>query len=358
MSPAFQCGFTLAHARLRAPGSALAKPSAACRTWLTEHELTWAVEPGRADALAATAFGEVITTGSDESDLAIALFALLLEASLEQRLVLDAAALGSNDPELLRAYLSAADQNNGMALHGTLYTLHGCIERRTQKPEFAAWRALCSERLGAVKARVYKDPALVRALDTSRDALRLTAAGERPPGPAVCWAPCLGNGPRDANAEAQREQGKPSTCARETPAVPAAPWAAAPSLSEEFAGPWPRDHRYGPRFSESNARVSMTIDDQPDLDLRPLASHDAHKAIARCFASDKSAAEADTLVIEAELSVDPTGQVKKVKMQSSDKLASPTLLRCIRDALQPTTFPCTRSGRAVRAHATFCIRHE
>ncbi|HEX2677645.1 MAG TPA: hypothetical protein VHM19_13420 [Polyangiales bacterium] len=317
-----------------------------------------------------------------EAHMAKALAALALRDALSRQLVAPEAPAGAALDDTQRtAYAAEAKARNGQLLHGTLYTLHGCTSE--PDPAIAAFRALCSSAYDQLDAYVKADPALAGALSSRRIALRQEAAGERPPGPSVCWTPTVlhqdasGGKPLDLGASAAEpdfsqmltlsaapEKAKTCALASDAKLEPAAPWAKPPSFEEEFAGPWPRDHRYGARADGTDDRVSLLVITDASLDVRPLLAASLHAALAKCLAADATVAPATTYALEAALSVTATGKasitrIADVREEGADSApAGKALLKCVRGALAGVSFSCTANDKKAGATVNVCLRRE
>ncbi|HEX7481655.1 MAG TPA: hypothetical protein VF331_27870 [Polyangiales bacterium] len=356
-APAFQCAFALTEVLLQNTASHALSPvprvPEVCITWLGKSDEPRPEGFGAFQAIASRALTEALQGPAHQRDVAVALSALWLDALLPTTLVLGPPpAAVASDPALSSAYQDAATRQNGIALHGALYTLQGCVGATSPADaSFEPWRARCADKLAALQERVRSDATLRSALEAHQAALRVWAAGERPAGPALCWQPSTS--PQD-----------PAACGSGVAPVPAAPCQAPPSTEEEFAGPWPRDHRYGPRDPSTGVRVSVALAEPVALDARPLLALDTHAQLARCFAEAVPAAQPVTVAITAQLSVDARGQVTRAQLQpvrAGDAPVAPPskdLLRCLRDALRKLSFGCGAAVQPGSVHATVCLRRD
>ncbi len=389
-TPAFQCAFCLTEALLRQSAQSAQSGRAQapalperCAHWLRETGEPEPSGPGAYGELASAALSEALHGPPAERDVAVALSALWLDALLPASLVIGPApAAIASDPALAHAYEDAASRQNGIALHGALYTLHGCVTAGASASDagFAPWAQRCASELAAVEQRVNADPALASALAAHRAALRVVAAGERPAGPAQCWGPgpvVAAPAPAAAStaAAAAPEATLPPTAADEKAstgcsAAPAlgAPWQPPPSLEEEFAGPWPRDHRYGPRDPRTGVRVSVALLGDavavPRLASNALFANSTHQQLAACFDSAVPKEQAVTVALRAQLSFDTHGHAQHPKAQAlpgGDALATAAgraLSRCVQEVLGKLAVVCPGVPPGVRVEAIVCLRRE
>ena len=319
-----------------------------------------------APLVAMAALSAVLQRKDRELNVGRALAALVVELPSRQLLdfvTKDAAACDAKtNPEGCAKRHESYVPALGGALHAVQLSLHACSTDTTTDNGYAPWRQLCQAHLDRLEGELKADPSLQDALNVYRGKARELAAGPRPEGPEACWQPAIPAPSPKTEAKCDAAALPPS----------AAPWQAPPSLEQEFAGTWARDHRYGPLDATSQVRVSLAAAQiaaptkaaqaaaaPKHLDASALTGNTLHSALASCFAADAALDKTQTLALEARVDLDARAKVQKVAVSPLDPAApapSKTLTECVSGALRALPALCGSERTAVKV--TLCMRHD
>ena len=210
-----------------------------------------------------------------------------------------------------------------------MISLRDCASHSARQvdPAFGPWLALCQDHMATLQQAQAAASALAESVARDREADRIAAEGDRPPGPDACWK-------------------EPGT---------------RPALS-------PRDLRYGARDATTGVRVSVALaDSAPDASSaasggRPLIAAELEQRLALCFAQHVREDAAITVAVDAAVAVQASGRVATVTLTpetaaGADAPSKP-LLRCLQQALTRSAFGENPAGGTTEWHATYCLRRD